>query len=1298
MYPVYTFNKTFSFIDMNEASLDDNGNIVPLKGEQRVVPAEVDDSICEVLLDTGAGTSLVSDTFVHQMGLQIYKTPPLKVKGVVPGATTKVEEATLVTLTIGGIRYKIPMYVSPGGHRDVIIGNPVINMYPELLKVNPINIQDSRIGATITDSLSVTVPLKKTISKELLRRIGRIKSEIMNTPTVDTTGTGDEQMVWDVSNHNPLQRPIHTKGSLNPFTKNNGFRNNKVSKIRHMKQQVKTPLTLAKNEFLKSVTEINQQRTPEVTVNVLTLLEDRQLRKLTNKNPSKWDAVCVIVTEVKDNPEVNTSFENLPNDLRRDFVGTVRDDLPPISEQNQDCVHEILLKDNARVPRLPPYRRTPKEERIIQEIVDDMLVKKQIEPSKGAFSSPVVLVKKKDGSARLCVDYRVLNEATVKDPFPLPRIEVLLGKIGSAKVFSTLDLHSGYHQIPVKTEDVPKTAFVIHNGKYQYRVMPFGLVNAPSTFARYMADIFRDLDCVLVYLDDILVMSDSLEQHYKDLRVVLGRLKEHNLIAKKKKCHFLEDSVEFLGYMISAGKIEPIMAKCEAIEKIPECKTVKDAQRFLGTINYYRRFIPYCSQISRPIIDFVSKNREWDTECCDAFRELKKRLISKPILVPFDPKKEYRLTTDASKLGYGGVLEEVQGNTLVGVVGYFSKTTSGPEKDFQPGELEFLAIIYSLRHFKYLLHGKHFVLRTDHISILSVRNKRTEPGKRLSKWLDELSEYDFTLEYLPGPKNLVADTLSRNIAEVAALSTVVTINPATWTKEWLCDNYWAAVISLIAPQVKVSPLQDEDYVKNRELLQIRRKYLQKFQWKDNQLWLDDRKCVPDTRVNELLEVYHDHGLFGGHFGISTTYTKLASKYFWPKMHKTVDRYVKTCVQCQLMKVNRGKSQGLLMPLPVPEERWGWITLDFVTGFPPTKTGYDMILVVVCRMSKRAHFIACHKRLTSNGLFNLLYRFIFAYHGFPRYITSDRDIRIDNHEFKECMSRLGIQLRMSAANNPQTDGQSERTIQTLSGLIRRYASKNRDTWDMLLPQMEYLYNSTPTKSGLIPFQVDIGFVPNQPELQTENELNAKSLSAVALMRLLAGFSARAKDAIIAAQQEQEYQYNKNRTEVKFQLGEMVLLHRQAYWTGGKYMKVEPFYVGPFRVVKVLSDNAYEIDLDEMTKKHRVFNVKFLKKLRVRKMYEYRAPPLPGPEMRKRLLEIDAISGYDIEQEQYYCMFRGVDPQFRVRVPRKVFETLPKEVYQSLISNFNTLAKEATPLEDHSENAQLEQDDLGGEDVA
>lgn len=407
----------------------------------------------------------------------------------------------------------------------------------------------------------------------------------------------------------------------------------------------------------------------------------------------KLDDAQILTVKIE---EVNTeqnSFKETPVWFQKKYRETVREDLPPRPERNIEVEHDIVIKKGEKLPRLQPYRLTPKLEKEAQKLVADLLEKGFILPSKSPCSSPIVLVKKKDDNYRMCIDYRKLNEVTVKDPFPLPRIEVVLAKIGQAKHFSTLDLHSGYHQIPMNWRDRHKTAFVTPTGKYEYTVMPFGLVNAPSTFARFMADIFMDLPFVCVYLDDILVFSNSENDHWKHLDAVLNRLKDRGLIAKVSKCHFNQPEVEFLGYKLSEGTIKPIQEKCEAINKFPVPKTIKDAQRFLGLLNYYRRFIKDCSKMVKPIQEFVTKQSKWTERQDAALNEAKQALMAKPVLVPFHSKGCYRLTTDASKEGIGAVLEEVSNNKLVGVVGYFSRTVKGPQQNYSAGELELLGII-----------------------------------------------------------------------------------------------------------------------------------------------------------------------------------------------------------------------------------------------------------------------------------------------------------------------------------------------------------------------------------------------------------------------------------------------------------------------------------------------------------------------------------------------------------------------------------------------------------------------------
>ncbi|CCD27225.1 uncharacterized protein NDAI_0K00353 [Naumovozyma dairenensis CBS 421] len=1008
------------------------------------------------------------------------------------------------------------------------------------------------------------------------------------------------------------------------------------------------------------------------------------------------DVIIVEVTEVTNKDE--SKFDTIPEELQVKYRGIVRNDLPPRQRDHKHVSHSIELKEGSRLPRRSPYRLTPKKQKDVDEIIKDLLDKGFIVPSKSSYSSPIVLVTKHDGSYRLCVDYRELNKVTVKDPFPLPHVDELLGKVGSASVFTTLDLHSGYHQIPMNPTDMDKTAFVTPTGKYEYTVMPFGLVNAPSTFARYMADLFRDLEFVNVYLDDILIFSNDLESHWKHIDVVLSRLDQEKLIAKKKKCHFAQSEVQFLGYIIGRNKIKPVQEKCEAINRFPVPKTIKEAQRFVGMINYYRKFIKDCSRKVRPLVDFISRNVPWGDLQDDAFATLKRDLMSEPLLVPFKRDAEYRLTTDASMDGLGAVLEEVADNKVLGVVSYYSKSLNETQRRYPPGELELMAIIEGLEHFKYMLHGKHFVLRTDHISLLSIQNQK-EPARRVQRWLDTLSEFDFSLAYLPGPKNVVADAISRaklenkevpsepvndnkEILTVATADTLHTLDPESWTTDWRTDPWGAAVLKSLDDKFdhEIPTEQVNEFTRYLKKFERTPEYLKHFKWTNDVLYYEDRICVPHIRRPLVMETYHDHKWFGGHFGEHDTFKKISEIYFWPNCYKTVQDYVKSCIQCQVMKAHRPRSQGLHKPLSVPSGRWLDISMDFLTGIPTTLAGWDMIMVVIDRFTKRAHFVACKKVNGSTGVFDALFRFVFSLHGFPRTIVSDRDIRFTSNAYRELTDRLGIKLLMSTSNHPQTDGQTERVNRTLNQLLRMYCSNDQSCWDKLLPHVEYVYNSTYQRVlCMSPFEADLGYKPNEPRMNRDYIINARHLTSAEYARDIDALTLRTKDQLEENQLRQEYDANKNRTPVNYKIGDYVLLHRDAYFTGGKYRKIQAIYLGPFQVVGV-GTNCCELDLPSMRKLHRMINVTWLKPYVERTNTYPKWKPRAKIERLQRLEEITSIIGYSLNDKIYYCKMKDVDPRLTVEYPEEELRNLSKPRLDSLLRNFNQLeTEEEKPVE-------------------
>jgi transposase InsO family protein len=399
----------------------------------------------------------------------------------------------------------------------------------------------------------------------------------------------------------------------------------------------------------------------------------------------------------------------------------------------------------------------------IREQTRQMLDQNIVEPSQGEWRSNVVLVKKKDGSLRFCVDYRRLNDVTRKDVYPLPRIDTCLDALSGARWFSTFDLRSGYHQVRMNDTDKDKTAFVTREGTFRFRVMPFGLCNAGATFQRLMDIIMSGLnfEICLVYLDDIVLFSSSIDQHMERLRLLLARLRAANLKLKPSKCQILRRQVEFLGHVVSGDGIATAPSKIQAVADWPTPTSVKEVRSFVGLASYYRRFVKGFADIAAPLHALTGKNQEfsWNDRCDVAFDTLKRALIETPVLaMPVDG-EPYLLDTDASNHGIGAVLSQRQ-QGVGRPVAYASRTYNKPEKNYCVTRKELLAVVFYLKHFKQYLLGRPFVVRTDHAALQWLRKTPDVIGQQ-SRWLETMEEFQFTVEHRPGARHQNADALSR---------------------------------------------------------------------------------------------------------------------------------------------------------------------------------------------------------------------------------------------------------------------------------------------------------------------------------------------------------------------------------------------------------------------------------------------------------------------------------------------------------------------------------------------------------
>ena len=393
-----------------------------------------------------------------------------------------------------------------------------------------------------------------------------------------------------------------------------------------------------------------------------------------------------------------------------------------------------------------------------------MLEQGVVQPSFSPWSSPIVMVKKKDGSWRFCIDYRKLNEATHRDAYPLLRVDATLDSLAGSIFFTTLDLASGYWQVELEPRDKEKTAFSTSKGHFEFNIMPFGLTNAPATFQRLMECTLAGLvgDQCLIYLDDVIIFSSTFNDHLRRLASVFDRLRAAGLKLKASKCHFIQEQVTYLGHIISSEGIKPDNAKLTAVTTYPTPQNTKEVKQFMGISNYYRRFIPAYAHIAEPLHRLLrksSKTFQWTEQCEASFNTLKSKLTTPPILAFPRFTDPFIVSTDASNRAIGGVLSQIQ-DGHERVIAYWSRQLTKAQRNYSTIEREALAIVGAVKEFYPYLYGFHFQLLTDHNPLTSLKTLK-DTGGRITRWLLFLQQFDFTVAYKKGTSNSNADALSR---------------------------------------------------------------------------------------------------------------------------------------------------------------------------------------------------------------------------------------------------------------------------------------------------------------------------------------------------------------------------------------------------------------------------------------------------------------------------------------------------------------------------------------------------------
>ncbi|QRW25610.1 Transposon Tf2-1 polyprotein [Rhizoctonia solani] len=670
---------------------------------------------------------------------------------------------------------------------------------------------------------------------------------------------------------------------------------------------------------------------------------------------------------------------------------------------------DLINPDKPVKAMVYPLKTSDDEE--LRKLLKEQLDKALICPSKSKYGSPVHFVKS-------CS---------------------LIEKLRGAKYFSTIDLKSGYNLVRIKEGDEWQTAFKTKYGLFEYLVMPFGLCNAPAAFQHFMNEIFRDiLDVhIVVYLDNILIFSESRELHTKHLQEVLKRLQDNACYCNLEKCNFYASEVDYLDVIANGEGVKADPKKItQAVDWATLC-SVKGVQEFLGFINFYRHFIHNFSKLAQPLYQLPQKNIPWES-----FKALKLALIESPVLIQPDPYKEFFLECDAPDLATGAVLKQKGSDDKLHPVAFLSKSLAPAERNYDIFDKELLAVVRALKEWRHLLEGTVILVKilTDHKNLEYFQTKR-DLNQRQLRWMGFLADYNYRIVYRPGAQNRKAYILSCNEDHKSAVKeggeTPVLISPELFIAAIQTDSDLNDLIR--------DALHDDKAV--HKILKSLEEDIPVKGWKiDNGLlYYHDWIYVPNEPEirRAVLESRHDNPSTE-HPGQFRTLDLLSRDYYWSGMKQSVTKYVQVCNSCICSKHSNQAPEGLLQNIDLPNKPWEEIMYDLIVGLP-TSEGYDAILTVVDCLSQMVHFIPMHSDATAVDVANLFVSFVWKLHGLPRKTILDQGPQFNAKFLRQVYKCLGIEPHFSTAYRPQVDGQSECLNQFVEIYLCHYINYRQTDW-------------------------------------------------------------------------------------------------------------------------------------------------------------------------------------------------------------------------------------------------------------
>ena len=1256
------------------------------------VPGEVDGRSLPMIVDTGAGTSMISLSLWEQLGRPQLEEVTSSLKwNSASGHTLNIHGEVCLSLKVGEKSVYFEFIVVEELCFDIILGVDILFELKAMIDIarEILVFKDTRsevpiqLRVKVRPEGSVVVKLKSTLGVDPgCRRmvVGVIdeKLPVFKTAMIEKLKYSHQGELVANSICTMQQHQVLIEVYNPNFQKIYLKRGSGIAKATFIPEEVLEklsdeeiePVSAAEGVTVSSKCEFDNdkrvfERDEVIKSDIIS--EDDDVKRFNGsqnrdkQEKIKYDSqnantIATIHKSEKENEELEINFEKSSlNEKQRKILQKELNNFRDIFVKTSKAPGRTsLLQFHINTGDSPPikahpYRVTQKESEEMEKEINQYLELGLIRESQSPWSSPVLMVRKPDGSIRFCIDYRKLNSVTIKDSYPMPRIDELLDVLGRAKLFSSMDIASGYWNVPMAEESISKTAFTTKFGLFEWLVMPFGLTNAPAGFQKLMDSVLINVKwkICLVYLDDCVIFSEDFTTHLLRIREVLSRFREAGFKLKMSKCHWGRTSIPFLGHLITTQGILPNPAKISVVMNAKRPKDVSSLRSFTGLTSYFRRFVKGYSKVAAPLESLKQKDRvwKWTDECEEAFKLLKRKLVSPPILAYPDWNLPFILHTDASMNAIGAVLLQKQ-DGRERVIAYAGRVTNKQEKNYGITELECLAIVYGVKKFRCYLDGRKFELITDHSALtwLFKSNSKTN-NRKLMRWVLELQSYDFVVKYRPGNQHGSADGISRlvyenqtegcgpirlrsnkeipsgeekvinNIEKTKASEepeVLLEVNNIKRIREEQRKCSWMLPMILFLDE-GVMPL-DRSQVnfinRNVHLYKLSKEGVLMRSIKYTRKLRSDNKIekfvvvIPYDMCEEVMEQCHKEVL-AGHLGRTKTWERIRERCYWPGMYKDVVNYVDSCEECGSKKGNRlfsvGKRQN--MPVELLLKPFSFIVVDAIGPLPITKDKKQYIITVVDYVTRFAEAFAVKDLKTSTWL-KVLEDKIVSRYGVPINLLSDQGSNFVSDLAKDFYKTMGIHKMAGTAYHPETQGLVERFNGTLIRLIKMFVEENQKNWDVYLPRLLFAYRTAYHETlGDSPFYLLYGYDPTLPlDLSfMEGKVTVTDTNLCGRRRKLIRELIKVRNQVAEVMMEAQLKVDRlqeKRKAVQYEIGEPVWLYcyfRKLKDIGDdRVSKLATKWHGPYRVLEKMSDNVYKLKVPTHPKKEVTVNVNRLKR--------------------------------------------------------------------------------------------------------